>query len=145
MRPPTGPTTRTTRGTRAAAATGATAPTTASIATRSATNVARATRFSNSPSDLPATYSFSCVLLMTVFVPASQISPDQVTYALRTSGEPLSYVRNVHEIVREADSRIPVTNVVTQGGEIDRTISREVLRDHRQYGGDVMLNEDIHV
>ena len=42
------------------------------------------------------------------------------------SGEPLSYVRNVHEIVREADSRIPVTNVVTQAGEIDRTISREV-------------------
>jgi ABC-type antimicrobial peptide transport system permease subunit len=32
----------------------------------------------------------------------------------------------VHEIVREADSRIPVTNVVTQAAEIDRTISREV-------------------
>jgi ABC-type antimicrobial peptide transport system permease subunit len=32
----------------------------------------------------------------------------------------------VHEIVREADSRIPVTNVVTQAAEIDRTISREL-------------------
>jgi ABC-type antimicrobial peptide transport system permease subunit len=32
----------------------------------------------------------------------------------------------VHEIVREADSRIPVTNVATQAVEIDRTISREI-------------------
>jgi macrolide transport system ATP-binding/permease protein len=63
---------------------------------------------------------------MTVFVAASQISPDPVTYALRTAGDPLSYVRSVHEIVREADSRIPVTNVVTQAAEIDRTISREI-------------------
>ncbi|HYO81076.1 MAG TPA: ABC transporter permease [Bryobacteraceae bacterium] len=63
---------------------------------------------------------------LTVFVAASQISPDLVTFALRTAGDPLSYVRSVHEIVREADSRIPVTNVVTQAAEIDRTISREI-------------------
>jgi macrolide transport system ATP-binding/permease protein len=63
---------------------------------------------------------------MTVFVAVSQFSPERVTYALRTAGDPLSYVRSVHEIVREADSRIPVTNVVTQAAEIDRTISREV-------------------
>jgi ABC-type antimicrobial peptide transport system permease subunit len=36
------------------------------------------------------------------------------------------YVKSVHDIVREADSRIPVTNVVTQAAEIDRTISREI-------------------
>ncbi len=63
---------------------------------------------------------------MTVFVAVSQFSPDRMTYALRTAGDPLRYVRSVHEIVREADSRIPVTNVVTQAAEIDRTISREV-------------------
>lgn len=63
---------------------------------------------------------------MTVFVPVSQTSPDRLTYALRTAGDPLSYVRSVQEIVREADSRIPVTNVVTQAAEIDRTISREL-------------------
>jgi len=63
---------------------------------------------------------------MTVFVAVSQFSPDRVTYALRTAGDPLSYVRSVHEIVREADFRIPVTNVITQAAEIDRTISREV-------------------
>ena len=63
---------------------------------------------------------------MTVFVAASQCSLDRVTFALRTSGDPLKYVKSVHEIVREADSRIPVTNVVTQAAEIDRTISREI-------------------
>jgi macrolide transport system ATP-binding/permease protein len=63
---------------------------------------------------------------MTVFVAVSQFSPDRITYALRTAGDPLSFVQSVHEIVREADSRITVTNVVTQAAEIDRTISREL-------------------
>ncbi len=63
---------------------------------------------------------------MTVFVAASQFSPDRVTFALSTTGDPLRFVQSVHEIVREADSRIPVTNVMTQAAEIDRTISREI-------------------
>ena len=63
---------------------------------------------------------------MTVFVAVRQFSPDRVTYALRTAGDPLMFVPNVREIVRDADSRIPVTNVITQAAEIDRTISREV-------------------
>jgi len=63
---------------------------------------------------------------MTVFVAVSQFSSDRVTYALRTSGDPLRFIQSVHEIVREADSRIPVTNVITQAAEIDRTISREI-------------------
>lgn len=64
---------------------------------------------------------------MTVFVAVSQFSPDRVTYALRTAGDPLRYVHSVDEIVWQADSRIPVTNVVTQAAEIDRTISHEVM------------------
>ncbi len=63
---------------------------------------------------------------MTVFVAASQFSPDQVTYALRTAGDPLSYVKTVLELVRKADSRIPVTDVVTQSAEIDRTNRQEI-------------------
>ena len=63
---------------------------------------------------------------MTVFAAASQFPPDRVTYALRTADNPLSYVRSVGEIVRKADSRVPVTDVVTQAAEIDRTISREL-------------------
>ncbi|SPE23736.1 conserved membrane hypothetical protein [Candidatus Sulfopaludibacter sp. SbA3] len=61
-----------------------------------------------------------------VFVALSQFSQDRVTYALHTAGDPLTYVKTVREMVREADSRIPVTNVVTQAAEIDRTISQEV-------------------
>jgi len=63
---------------------------------------------------------------MTVFTAASQFSPNRVTYALRTARDPLRYVRSVQEIVREADSRISVTNVVTQAAAIDRTISQEL-------------------
>jgi predicted permease len=63
---------------------------------------------------------------MTVFVAVRQFSPDGMTYALRTAGDPLRYVKSVYEIVRKADSRIPVTNVLTQAAEIDRTISQEV-------------------
>lgn len=63
---------------------------------------------------------------MVVFVAASQIPLDRMTYALRTAGDPLTYAKSVQEIVREADSRIPVTNIVTQAAEIDRTISREI-------------------
>jgi macrolide transport system ATP-binding/permease protein len=64
---------------------------------------------------------------MTVFTAGSQFSLDLATYALRTAGDPLTYVKSVHEIVRKADSRIPVTNVVTQAAEIDRTISHEAM------------------
>jgi predicted permease len=64
---------------------------------------------------------------MTVFVAASQFSQDRMTYALRTGGDPLRFLPSVQEIVREADSRIPVINVATQAAEIDRTISREVM------------------
>jgi len=63
---------------------------------------------------------------MTVFTAASQFPADRVTWALRTAGDPLRYVKTVHEIVREADPLIPVTNVITQAAEIDRTISREL-------------------
>ena len=63
---------------------------------------------------------------MTVFAAASQSAQEFATYALRTAGDPLSYVSSVQQIVREADSRIPVTDVVTQAAEIDRTINREI-------------------
>jgi predicted permease len=63
---------------------------------------------------------------MTVFVAASQFPSDRMTYALSTTGDPLRFVQSVNEIVREADSRIPVTEVATQAAEIDRTIRAEI-------------------
>ena len=50
-----------------------------------------------------------------------------MTYALRTDGDPLRYVGAVRQIVREADARVPVTNVKTQAADIDQTINQEIV------------------
>src|SRR6266487_1528250 len=65
-----------------------------------------------------------------VYVPYPQVPTrqlQQMAYALRTDGDPLSYVTAVRRIVHEADARVPVTNVVTQAGEIDQTINQEIV------------------
>jgi ABC-type antimicrobial peptide transport system permease subunit len=51
----------------------------------------------------------------------------QMTYAARTAGDPLLYVKSVREIVRQADSRIPMTKVMTQAAEIDRAMNQEIV------------------
>jgi macrolide transport system ATP-binding/permease protein len=58
-------------------------------------------------------------------IPASQVQ--RMTFALRTDGDPLRYVGAVRAIVREADARVPVTNVMTQASDIDRTINQEIV------------------
>jgi predicted permease len=52
--------------------------------------------------------------------------PDQMVYALRTSGDPLRYVNSVREVVRQADARVPVYEVKTQTADIDQTINQEI-------------------
>ena len=52
--------------------------------------------------------------------------PDQMVYALRTSGDPLRYVNSVREIVHQADARVPVSEVRTQAADIDQTINQEI-------------------
>ena len=49
-----------------------------------------------------------------------------MVYALRTSGDPLRYVNSVREIVRQADARVPVSEVRTQAADIDQTINQEI-------------------
>jgi predicted permease len=51
----------------------------------------------------------------------------QMTYALRTDGDPLSHVNAVRRIVQAAGPRVPVTNVKTQAAEIDQTINQEIV------------------
>ena len=51
----------------------------------------------------------------------------QMVYALRTAGDPLAEARTVREIVRQADSRMPVMNVTTQAAEIDRSMNQEII------------------
>jgi macrolide transport system ATP-binding/permease protein len=53
--------------------------------------------------------------------------PDRMVYELRTAGDPLTYMNSVREIVRQADSRLPVTKVKTQAADIDQTINQEIV------------------
>jgi predicted permease len=65
-----------------------------------------------------------------VYVPYAQVPPPQLremTYALRTDGDPLRYVGAVRQIVHAADGRVPVTNIKTQAADIDQTINQEVV------------------
>ena len=58
-------------------------------------------------------------------IPQSQVQ--QMTFALRSDGDPLRHAAAIGQIVRDADPRVPVTNIVTQSAEIDRTINQEIV------------------
>jgi macrolide transport system ATP-binding/permease protein len=52
--------------------------------------------------------------------------PREMTYELRTAGDPLSYVNAVRQIVQQADARVPVTDVRSQVADIDETMTLEI-------------------
>ena len=58
-------------------------------------------------------------------IPSAQLR--QMTYAVRTDGDPLRYVSAVRAVVREADARVPLTNIKTQAADIDQTINQEIV------------------
>jgi macrolide transport system ATP-binding/permease protein len=65
-----------------------------------------------------------------VYVPYAQVPPEsvrQMTYALRTDGDPLGLAAAVRQVVREADARVPVMNLKTQAADIDQTINQEIV------------------
>jgi len=65
-----------------------------------------------------------------VYIPYAQVEfPPlrQMTYALRTDGDPLRYVGDVRQIVQATGPRVPVTNVKTQVAEIEQTINQEIV------------------
>ena len=65
-----------------------------------------------------------------VYVPYAQVPPtqlQQMTYAMRTEGDPMRYVGTVRQMVHEADGRVPVTNLKTQAADIDQTINQEIV------------------
>ena len=65
-----------------------------------------------------------------VYLPYAQLparSVREMTYALRTDGDPLRYASVVRQIVHEADARVPVTNFKTQAADIDQTINQEIV------------------
>jgi predicted permease len=50
----------------------------------------------------------------------------QMTYELRTAGDPLAYANAVREMVHQADPRVPVYALRTEAGQIDQTINQEI-------------------
>jgi macrolide transport system ATP-binding/permease protein len=58
-------------------------------------------------------------------IPAAQLGP--VTYALRTERDPLRSAAAIRQIVHDADSRVPVTNLETLAADIDQTINQEIV------------------
>ena len=64
-----------------------------------------------------------------VYIPYDQGFPQpvQMVYALRTAGDPLVLVNTVREMVHQADTRVPVSNVRTQAAEIDRSINQAIV------------------
>jgi macrolide transport system ATP-binding/permease protein len=67
-------------------------------------------------------------IMPTVYVPYNQNprqSLGEMFYELRASGDPLGLAATVRQIVREADARIPISNLVTQERVIEQTIGQE--------------------
>src|SRR5580698_3196706 len=64
-----------------------------------------------------------------VYIPFNQGRPlpNEMMYALRTKGDPLSYVGMVRQILHEADSRVPLSHVHTQQSEIDEQTRQETI------------------
>jgi predicted permease len=65
-----------------------------------------------------------------LYIAYAQVPPArmaQVTYALRTDGDPLRSAAAVRQIVREADAHVPVNNLKTQAADIDQTINQEIV------------------
>lgn len=64
-----------------------------------------------------------------MYLPFSQeawIPTNEMVYVMRTAGNPLSYINTVREIVRQADPRLPVADVMTQAAQIDHAMSQEI-------------------
>jgi macrolide transport system ATP-binding/permease protein len=65
-----------------------------------------------------------------MYVPFNQGSyypVDDMIFVLRTSGDPLRYANTVRQIVRQADPRVPVTNVKTEAAQIDQDMNQEII------------------
>ena len=51
----------------------------------------------------------------------------QMTFVVRTAGDPLQYASVVRSIVRRGDPRVPVTRMRTQSAEIEQTLNQEII------------------
>jgi predicted permease len=61
------------------------------------------------------------------FEQSLDVPVDEITFFLRTAGDPLGYARAVRETVHQADARIPLTNLGTQAAQIEGEMSQQIL------------------
>jgi macrolide transport system ATP-binding/permease protein len=63
----------------------------------------------------------------TVYLPYRQnLRMGRMTFALRTTGNPLTYVNNVRQVLEKIDPRVPLSEVRTQAAQIDQTIGQPI-------------------
>jgi predicted permease len=82
--------------------------------------LAKNARYEDLTGDFPA-------IVYMPFQQSSDIPVEDMTFFLRTPGDPLSYAGAIREIVRQADSRIPVTNLGTQAARVDEQMAQQML------------------
>jgi predicted permease len=64
-----------------------------------------------------------------IYIPYNQ-SPRpafEMTYALRTAGEPMAIAKTLRDIVHQADPRVPVTSMRTQATALDQVMGQEIM------------------
>jgi predicted permease len=61
------------------------------------------------------------------FQQGSYFPVEEMTFALRTSGDPLRYLNAVRAIVTQADARVPLTDVKTEAAQIDQMMNQEII------------------
>jgi predicted permease len=82
--------------------------------------VAKNARYDELKGDFPA-------VVYMAFAQNLSVPVEEMTFLLRTASDPLAYADTVHKIVREADARIPVTNLGTEAAQIDQEMGQQIL------------------
>jgi predicted permease len=73
-------------------------------------------------------FSLKSEMSPVVYLPFSQrvLPVDDMTYVLRMAASPLGFAAAVRDVVRRADARLPVADLMTETAQIDRTVSLEM-------------------
>jgi predicted permease len=82
--------------------------------------LAKGARYDDLTGDFPA-------VVYLPFEQSEDVPVDEMTYFLRTTGNPIGYSGAVREIVHQADARIPVAGLTSQAAQIQREMVPETL------------------
>jgi predicted permease len=63
----------------------------------------------------------------TFYVPYQQEAPGQMTFAVRAADDATALIASIRETVREADQKLPLSDVRTQSQQVNKSIAQERL------------------